>query len=54
MRIITLEIIAIVCLTALEIVALKSGIDGKIFVIVIASISGIAGYNISNIFNKRR
>jgi hypothetical protein len=38
--------LAIVCLTALEITALLMGIDGALFSTVIATIAALAGYTI--------
>ena len=35
---------AIMCLTALEMVALMNGINGALFTVVIATIAGLAGW----------
>ena len=37
--------VAIVCLTALEIIALMNGINGKIYSIMIITIAGLAGWS---------
>lgn len=39
-------IIAILCITALEITAMLCGVDGAVFGIAIAAISGLGGYQI--------
>ena len=39
-------IVALICITLLECVALLCGIDGAIFTSVIGAICGIVGYNI--------
>ena len=47
-------IIAIVCITALEIVALWQGIDGAVFGIVIAALAGLGGYQLKIHRDKSR
>lgn len=39
-------IIAMICITGLEIAAIVCGIDGAVFGIAIAAISGLGGYEI--------
>lgn len=41
-----LKAIAILCLTALEIAALLTHNDGMLFSLVVAAVSGLAGYEI--------
>ena len=41
--------VAIMCLTVLEIAALQAGIDGQVFLSVIATIAGLAGYHAGRI-----
>jgi hypothetical protein len=38
--------LAICCLTTLEVVALLKGIDGSLFGLIVATIAGLAGYQI--------
>jgi hypothetical protein len=45
-------IVAISCLTIIEIVALLNGIDGVLFSLVIAAISGLGGYQIKALVNN--
>jgi len=45
-------IIAIICITAIELVALFKGIDGKLLALAIAAISGLAGYKIRDFFGR--
>lgn len=47
-------IIAIICITALEWVALLNGVDGALFGIVIAAIAGLGGYQIKTYRDKRK
>jgi len=44
---ITITAISIICV--LEVVALLKGIDGALFGLVVAAISGLAGYELKNI-----
>ena len=39
---------AIAAITAMEIVALSHGIDGTLFIVVVATVAGIAGYELGN------
>lgn len=39
-------VIAMLCITALEVVAIMRGIDGAVFGIAIAAIAGLGGYEI--------
>jgi len=41
-----ISLFAIVCITALEIVALSCGYNGTILSVAVAAIAGIAGYTI--------
>lgn len=43
---------AIACIALLEVVAMLTGIDGAYFGIVIAAISGLAGYEIRAVKDK--
>ena len=47
-------IIAILCITGLEVVALTQGIDGAIFGIAIAAIAGLGGYEVKVWRDKRK
>lgn len=47
-------IIAILCITALEVVALTQGIDGAIFGVAIAAIAGLGGYEIKAVIDKAK
>lgn len=47
-------IVAIVCISTLEVVALLNGIDGAVFGIVIAAIAGLGGYEIKTYIEKRK
>lgn len=42
--------VAIVCLTALEIVALSKGKNGTLLRIIIIAIAGLAGFSIAELF----
>jgi len=46
-------IIAMLCITTLEIVALLTGVDGAVFGIGIAAISGLGGYEIHKLRAKK-
>lgn len=39
-------VIAMICITALEVVAILKGIDGAVFGIAIAAIAGLGGYEV--------
>jgi len=41
-------LVAMGCLTALEMTALITGLDGQLFTVVIAAIAGIGGYTIAD------
>lgn len=43
---------AIACITLLEVVAIICGIDGAYFGIVVAAVSGLAGYEIKTVKDK--
>jgi hypothetical protein len=45
-------IIAIAAISGLEYCALSHGIDGTMFIIIIAVISGIAGYNVPGLITQ--
>lgn len=45
-------IIAMLCITSLEVVALLKGTDGAVFGIVIAAIAGLGGYEIKVLKDK--
>jgi len=47
-------IVAILCITALEVVALAQGVDGAVFGVVIAAIAGLGGYEIKVLRDKRK
>ena len=47
-------IIAMVCITALEVVALLKGIDGAVFGFVVAALAGLGGYEIKVLRNKAK
>ena len=47
-------IVAIACITIIEIVALLKGINGVLFSLVIAAISGLGGYQIRALVNHKR
>jgi len=42
-------IVAISCLTVLEMTALIMGVDGAVFSVVIAAIAGLGGYTIGKV-----
>lgn len=43
-----LSAISILCITAIEVVALVAGIDGALFGIVIAAIAGLGGFTVGS------
>lgn len=45
-------IVAMVCIAALEVVALIKGVNGAVFGIVIAALAGLGGYEIKVLRNK--
>ena len=47
-------IVAILCITILEAIALTQHIDGAIFGIAIAAISGLGGYEIKSQRDKKK
>jgi len=47
-------IIAIICLTALEINALIKGIDGKLLLAAVAAIAGLGGYPLIDWFRTHK
>lgn len=47
-------ILAMICITSLEVVALLQGTNGAIFGIVIAALAGLGGYQLKVIREKRR
>lgn len=47
-------IIAILCITALEIVAITQGVNGAILGIVVAAIAGLGGYELKVLRDKRK
>ena len=47
-------IIAMVCIVALEIVALVKGLDGAMFGVVIAAVAGLGGYEIKVLRDKTK
>jgi len=46
-------LVAIVALVVLESVALFNGIDGTLFALVLAAISGLGGYSIRPVVEKK-
>jgi len=46
-------IVAMVCITLLEVVALLQGINGAVFGIVIAALAGLGGYEIRAWKNRK-
>jgi len=48
------KIIAIICLTILEIIALLKGIDGQALSLITTIIGGLAGYSIAEYRKKER
>lgn len=47
-------ILAILCITALEVVAITQGVNGAVLGIVIAAIAGLGGYEIKVLRDKRK
>ena len=47
-------VIAMVCITALEVIALLKGVDGAVFGIVIAALAGLGGYEIKVLRDKKK
>ena len=47
-----LSLVAILCLTVLEIAAMLTGLDGYIFGVIIAAIAAISGYEIRDLIKK--
>ena len=45
-------IIAILCISILEVCAMVQGIDGAMFGVAIAAISGLAGYQVKAVKDK--
>jgi len=45
---------AIICLTALEVTAMLTGIDGYLFSLIVVAIAGIAGFKMPDIIKKIR
>lgn len=50
----TLKIIAVICMTIVEVVALLKGIDSWILGMYTATVGGIVGYHIKEAVNKAR
>lgn len=48
-----IPIVAMACITALEVVALLQGVNGAVFGFVIAALAGLGGYEIKVLQNKR-
>lgn len=44
--------IAMICIAGLESIALCKGINGTLFALAIAAISGLGGYSIKELVNK--
>lgn len=47
-------IIAMICITALEMMALISGINGATFGIVVAALAGLGGFQLKAYIDKRK
>ena len=47
-------IIAMVCITGLEVFAISQGINGATFGIVLVVLAGLGGYEIKSILGKRK
>ena len=45
-------VVAVICLTVLELYAMKMGLDGYLFSIVVMGIAGIAGFELPSIISK--
>ena len=48
----TITIVAIICITVLEIIALLKGIDGSLLATVIATLAGLGGYTFAHAVKK--
>lgn len=48
-----LVVTAIILIAILEAIALMEGIDGTVFTMTIAAITGLAGYTLPSPFNKK-
>ncbi len=48
------KIVAIICLTMLECVALLKGIDGQALSLITTIIGGLAGYSIAQVKKERK
>ena len=47
-------IVAIICITVLEAIALLMGVNGVLFSLAIAALSGLGGYQIKSMVNNKR
>jgi len=47
-------IIAILCITILEVCALYNGINGAMFGVAIAAVAGLGGYQVKSIKDKKK
>lgn len=47
-------IVAMVCIAALEVVALLQGINGAVFGIVVAALAGLGGYEVKVLRDKAK
>ena len=47
-------IVAVICLTVLELYAMKMGLDGYLFSIIVMGIAGIAGFKMPGIVKHFR
>jgi len=47
-------IIAMICITGLEVIALMKGIDGALLGIVITALAGLGGYQLKILRDKRK
>jgi len=47
-------IVAMVCITALEAIALLRGIDGAVFGIVVAALAGLGGYQVKRYLDIKK
>lgn len=50
----SIPVIAMLCITGLEIVALANGIDGAVFGLVIAALAGLGGYEIKALKDRKK
>lgn len=53
-ELIILLVTAVICLTALGIVAMLMGINGTMFTIIVASITGTTGVGLDHFLKKRK